>query len=128
MSDDPRINRIVEVLEARQPLTDESTIFDRREAARDILAALASQHVAAVLTAEDQATAIYQALMPMLAGIPIEPTSRALITHLAVMVDQTAPGLGEARKASIQIGESIWALILAMRAEQAKKQQAERGR
>lgn len=125
MSTDPRVDRIVEVL-SEAPI--DVTLGDGTQLAEAILSALASQHVATILTADDQATAIYQSLMPMLAGIPIEPTSRALITHLAVMVDQTAPGLGEARKASIQIGESIWALIISMRAEQAKRQQEERGR
>lgn len=116
---DPRVARVLELLwESHNHPLDEGTM---EGTAAKIVASLQSLAVAQVLTSEDPATEIYRQMQPMLSGLPIEPTSRAMMAHLAVMVDQTSEGMGAARGACASIGDSIWNLVIQMRNNQLKR-------
>lgn len=75
----------------------------------------------AVVSAE--ATEIYRALAPFIGGKPIDAASMALAVHVALMIDQAAPGMGEARKACTQFGEQLWQQVVTMRAEKVSRPQ-----
>lgn len=74
-----------------------------------------AEAIGAEVDKPDLATQVYTAMLPAIAGQPIASVSQAMMTHLAVMIDQMTTDNGQARKASVDVGEQIWGMVLMMR-------------